>query len=495
MGLATSLAACTVGPDFSPPQSPRVPSATQSSAEATLSNAGTMNARWWASYGDPVLDTIEERVLANNLNLAEASTRIGRARAELRIAGALGLPRAGGAASYQRERASPKGIVALTGAGSPPANAAGGADPLGTATLPGESVSPEFDLFQAGFDANWELDLWGKARRSREAARANAQAARFERDAMRISLSAEVARTYVLMRSAEARLAILHENRKAVAAVRQIANQRYNHGASTRFDPATAATQVAAIDGMLPAAEREVAATRNALALLAGEEPHALDAVLASGSMAIFDHEIVLPGPLPSDLARSRPDIKAVEAALHAATARIGVAKADFYPSISLSGSAGLQSLSLDNLPIWDARQFVVGPILYLPVFEGGRLKGRLELARADEQAAAIRYRATVLRAWHEIDDALDSVRTTEAQLVAAKEGVAQSRVAAHISVRRYRAGATSYVDVLVAERARLESEARWVTARADRAIAVAALYKALGGGWAAPNADRVSGA
>lgn len=497
IAFALTLAAtgCTVGPNFKAPAAPAQPTATVASAQDSLPSQGRIGAMWWQTFGDPILDAVETRAIAGNLDLAEATTRIGGARARLRIAGAASLPHLNGAASYQRERASPEGILSLTGAGTPAADAAGGTAPFGAASLPGSDGASAFDVFQSGFDAQWELDLWGRARRVREAGRADAQSAILQRDAARISLTAEIARTYIQLRGAEARLQILRSNRKAVAAGLKIAQERLTRGASTRFDAATAGTQIATIDAELPAAEREAAEARNALALLAGAEPHALDTLLAGGTGQMPKADCALPPALLSDLARTRPDIMAAEADLHAATARIGAAKADFYPSISLDGSFGLQALSASSFPLWNARQYVVGPVMQLPIFQGGKLKGQLELARANEQAAAIRYRATVLHAWHEIDDTLERLRATDAQLAAVKAGVEQARIAAHVSERRYGAGATGYLDVLVSERARLEREAEWVEARTARSAAVAALYKALGGGWTPPAAPRKAGA
>lgn len=495
LSLALVSAGCTVGPNFRTPAAPMSPRATIESARTTLPASGGIDAMWWQVFGDPVLDKLEECALAGNLDLAEASARIGGARARLRIAGASGLPQLDGAASYQRERASPVGILSLVDADPPAAAAAGGTAPFGAANLPGSDGSSAFDVFQAGFDANWELDLWGKARRTREASRADAQSSVLQRGAARVSLSAEVARAYMQLRGAEARLVILRDNRKTVAAGLRIADDRLSRGAATRFDSATAGTQLATIDAALPSAERAIAEARNALALLAGAEPHALDTLLADEVGMMPKADAALPSALLSDLARTRPDIMAAETALHAATARIGAAKADFYPSISLNGSFGLQSLSADNFPLWNARQYIVGPVMQLPLFEGGRLKGNLELARTDQQAAVIRYRATVLRAWHEIDDALEALRTTDAQLGAAKAGVDQARVAAHVSERRYAAGATGYLDVLVSQRARLDREAEWVGARTARAVAVVALYKALGGGWKPPLETKAAGA
>lgn len=483
--LAATMGACTVGPDFEALPRPVTPQATSELAGETLKGGVVVPSAWWKVLDDPVLDTIEQRVLHANLELAEAATRIEQARASLRVAGASGLPRAGAAASYLRERASDNGTRSLGSSAGPLPGSAGGADPAGATSVPASGEA--FDLFQAGFDASWELDLWGRNRRAREAAGADMQAAILDHEAARISLSAEVARTYMMLRGAETRVRLLESNREIVRAGLHIANARQQRGVATRYDAATAATQLSAIDAQLPLAQRQTAEARNALALLAGEEPHALDALLAQPEAAIPGSIGGLPASLPSDLARSRPDIMAAEAELHAATARIGMAEADFYPSISLTGSFGLQSLTTGLLPEWDSRQFIAGPAVRLPIFEGGRLKGRLQLAEAGQKRAAIRYRAAVLRAWHEIDNALTAVRAEDARAVAAQEGLEQSRVAAHVAERRYERGASGYLDVIVAQRARLERESEWAQAQTDRAVALAALYKALGGGWMPP--------
>lgn len=481
------VSACTVGPDFRRPAAMAVPVATDKAfADAGLA-ANPVSADWWKAFGDPVLDRIEILAVAGNLDLQVAGARVARGRAALRIAGAAGLPTAGAATSYLRERASPNGILGLTGASAPTADAAGGSDPFGTSTLDVTSGSSDYDLFQMGFDASWELDLWGKARRTREAARASAQAAVYERDAARISLTAEVARTYLMLRGAQARLAVVRSNRETVARGHDIAQSREEHGAASRYDAATAGTQLATIDATIPAIERQVDASRNALSLLTGAEPHALDDILNDAAATIPQVAGPIAIGMAAQLVRNRPDIAAAEADLHAATARIGVAKADFYPSLSLTGSLGTQALDISNVPQWASRQFVFGPVLNLPIFQGGRLKGQLQLTRADEQAAAIQYRATVLRAWHEVDDALSLVRTEQARAAAAEQAVAQSRIAVQVAHRRYGAGATGYIDVLIAERAQLASEAEQTSARTDSAVAVIALYKSVGGGWAPP--------
>jgi NodT family efflux transporter outer membrane factor (OMF) lipoprotein len=496
MLVATSaLAGCTVGPNFraQTPSTPPAPTAAQFAEQMALDTR--IDTRWWRVFEDPVLDGVIDRALTDNLDLQIAAARIERSRAQLRTAGAAGLPSAGGAASYMRERASGDGIMALTGASSPSATAAGGGDPFGTANLPGTKGNSDFDLFQTGFDASWELDLWGRARRLREAAKADAQAAVYEREAARISLSAEVVAQYVALRGAEARLLVLRRNREAVARVEGIARRREAEGAASRYDAASASTQLAAIDSAIPGGERDVSVHRNALALLAGCEPHVLDMQLAVPEPKVPTVPVRLPGGLASSLAHARPDILAAEARLHAATARIGVAKADFYPSLVLTGSAGTQSLESGDLFAWGARQFIAGPVLHIPIFEGGRLKGQLELTEADQKAAAIQYRATVLRAWHEVDDALELLRSEAKRVTAAQRGVEQGRIATHVAERRYSAGATSYLDVLVAQRTELEREAEYTQALTAHASALAALYKSLGGGWTPIQAEMTGAA
>ncbi|CAN5332386.1 efflux transporter outer membrane subunit [soil metagenome] len=486
---ALFLSACAVGPDFQKPAAVSAPSTTLAALNAPGLAATPVPTDWWEGFADPVLNRIEGLAVAGNMDLQTAAVRVAQGRAALRIAGAAGVPEAGAGASYMRERASPNGILGLTGASAPTLSSAGGGDPFGSTTLDGSNGSSDYDLFQVGFDASWELDLWGKARRGREAARADAQSAVLDREAARVSLTAEVARTYLRLRGAQARLAVLRANRETVARGQAIADNRQAKGAASLYDAATAGTQLATIDADIPLVEHEADAAANALAFLTGAEPHALDGLLNDPASSIPRMRGPIALGLAAELVRRRPDIAAAEADLHAATARIGVAKADFYPSLSLAGSVGTQALDISRIPEWSSRQFVVGPVLSLPLFQGGRLTGRLQLVKADQQAAAIRYRQTVLRAWHEVDDALTLVNTQEARAVAAERAVSQSRIALHVAERRYRAGATGYLDVLIAERAQLASEAERTTALTDSAVAVVTLYKSVGGGWAPPAA------
>jgi outer membrane protein TolC len=300
------VSACTVGPDFHRPVPMAIPAATGTAFVAPNLSANAVSADWWNAFGDPVLDRIEALAVAGNLDLQAATARVARGRAALQIAGAASLPTLGAATSYMRERASPNGILGLTGASAPSPTSAGGGDPFGTTTLDGASGSSDYDLFQAGFDASWEIDLWGKARRTREAAGASAQAAVYERDAARVSLTAEVARTYLVLRGAQARLAVVRSNRETVARGHTIAQSREVHGAASRYDAATAGTQLATIDAIIPAIEHEVDAARNALALLSGAEPHALDALLNDAAAAIPQTAGPVAVGLAAELVRNR---------------------------------------------------------------------------------------------------------------------------------------------------------------------------------------------
>lgn len=479
------LGACVMGPDFVAPTQAAGPEGFAAGGDDLLT-ADPIRADWWESFGDPTLSALETRAIADNLDLQTAEARIAGSRAQLRIAGASGLPVVNGGASYFRERASPKGIQSLSGADGVPVDAAGGTVPQGATGRRGGGNSPSYDLFQVGFDASWEIDLWGKARRTREAARADARAAVFDGQAIRVSITAEVARVYTTLRGAEAKLEVVEKNRETIQRALTIAARREEEGAATRYDTATAAAQLSSIDALTPTLRLQIRTARNALALLVAAPPRALDELLEQpASIPVLPAEV--PTGLPSELARRRPDIAAAEASLHAATARIGAAKANFYPSISLAGSFGTQAIDIADVPGWAARQFVLGPILRLPIFQGGRLKGQLELTRADQQAAAIRYRATVLRSWHEVDDALTAFRTELERTKALGRATDQSRVAVTVAEKRYRAGATGFLPVLIAERSLLANEAELSDSRTASAAAMVALYKALGGGWTPP--------
>ncbi|BCZ85418.1 hypothetical protein PTKU64_90930 (plasmid) [Paraburkholderia terrae] len=483
------VAACSVGPDFRSPEGTpplRSLSMTANDVPSHLTDQ-RLNPAWWMLLNDPLLTSLEARAAAQNLDLRSAQARIGQSRARLRIAGADLYPTINANASDLRERASPNGILKLTGPSSPVnATAANGADPYGTSSLGGSGGSAPYNLWQYGFDASWELDLWGRVRRTRESAQATAEAAALEADSVRVSVSAEVARTYLELRGVQSTLDIARKNQDIASASLRLAKHREEEGVATRYDSASAAAQLATVSASIPELEREVSAFMNALALLVGEAPHALDDDLSKAADVPVPPESV-PVGLPSELAHRRPDILRAEAELHAATADIGAAKANFYPTVSLTGSFGIQALKFSEAGDWSARQFAFGPVLHLPIFEGGRLMGTLALTKARQQEAAIQYQRTVLAAWHEVDDTITAYRSEQLRHVQLSAAVDENRIAFETAKNRYAQGASTFLTVLIAQRDLLASETALSQSGTSVSVALVKLYKALGGGWDAP--------
>jgi NodT family efflux transporter outer membrane factor (OMF) lipoprotein len=491
--LLLALGGCATGPEFHAPASALHAAVFDDARAADLPSqvaADQVDPSWWKLFKDPTLVALEQEAIAANLDLRSAALRLESSRASLKIAGAALLPRVEANASQLRERASLNGILALMGTAAPvSASAADGADPFGTASMPGESGSPPYSLTQYGFDASWELDLWGRARRMRESAAAQVEAARFDAAAMRVSVTAEVARVYLELRGVQDDLRIARANAELAAQSLHVAERRREQGVATQFDTSVSSAQVETIKAAIPALEQRREVLKNALALLLAQPPHALDSRL-SLEAEVPRLPARVPVGLPSALAHRRPDILRAEAQLHAATAAIGVAKADFYPSISLTGSFGFQSLNFSDVGEWASRQFAVGPVLHLPIFEGGRLKGNLALTEARQQEAAIGYQRTVLGAWHEVANAMTAYRAVQQRAGHLELAVTQNRQALANAQRRYTEGAANYLNVLVTQQRLLDSENAAARGRTEMALAMVSLYKALGGGWDSARAD-----
>lgn len=265
----------------------------------------------------------------------------------------------------------------------------------------------------------------------------------------------------------------------------RLSQMRLRDGVATTLDVAQASAQVASIEARLPTLEERQAQLINALSLLLAEPPRSLQAQLQAPAEMPAPQQRFAIG-VPSELAQRRPDILQANAQLHAATANIGVAKADFYPSIRLSGNVGFQSMQLSDFGGWDSRRFGIGPQLSLPIFEGGRLSGVLKLREAQQQEAALHYQQVVLRAWHEIDDVLRLYNASQLRRDLLAEAVRQNRVALQTAQQQYVEGAVDFLNVLSVQGALLASEEQWVESSAAVSQALVGLYKALGGGWQA---------
>lgn len=398
------LAGCTtLGPDFEQPL-PEAPdswsqwhSGTQATAELNM-DSSRQNLLWWREFDDPLLDELQSRLAANNPDLQTAALNFIRARLQQQIAGAQAVEaNLSGAAGRQKiSENSPSMRMAEI-------SAPGNADQLI------ERLAKPYDLYQVGFDAGWEPDFWGRIRRLVEAAEADMRASGAELSQVRLVLSTELAKAYFLFVSAEQQVAMQQQQIDLAQEQLELLRARQLAGVITELPVERQLILLRELNAGLPVLKSRSAALQNVIALLLGERPGALTALLKNAGERQGDTsaQYAFKLGLPSELARRRPDIQAAEARLHAATAQIGVARADLYPRITLKAGFGLESYRDSSIGEWTSRQWNIGPAFYLPLFNQGRLQKKIELTEVVQQQAAIQYRKTVLAAWHEIDDAL----------------------------------------------------------------------------------------
>lgn len=472
--VAIPLAACTrMGPDFVPPTPNWQPttlgeSGQPSKDETSRAVATAIDPQWWKLLGDPLLTTLETRLVDGNLELKLASIRLAQARAQLGISSAAGAPVLNGDGAASAQRLSRKGIDDLNP----------------SAMAPGSNFRNPYQLYQAGFDGSWELDLWGRLARGTEAAAAGVTAGEDSlRDTMVVA-TAELARDYIRLRGTQNNLRITHANLDIAHESLSLTQQRAAGGVTTDLDVANAAALVATIEAQVPALEQAEAELINAIALLLGQAPQTTTAELAAPH-AVPPVPPAVPVGVPSELARRRPDIRIAEAKLHAATANTGVATADFYPRVTLTGFGMLQGLQLSSLAgLATAEAYSIGPSVTLPIFDGGARKRTLELREAQQQEAALFYQRTVLGALHDVDNALTAYGAEQRRHAKLEASVAQGRKALGLARLRYEQGVTDFLQVLTAQRVLLTSEQELANSTSAISTNFVQLYKALGGGW-----------
>ncbi|RIJ84029.1 multidrug transporter [Ralstonia solanacearum] len=463
--LALALAGCVTAPDNREPALASPEAALRSRAAVVAGDpaltAAAVPSQWWELFDDATLMALEAEATESNLNLQSAATRIEESRARLGLADAARQPQLAADAGYSRSAISRNSPLARLGA-----------------------PTRGSDTWLLGLEAGWELDLWGRLHHLSESAEANLEASGYGKEAVRVSIAAEVAYTYLQLRGVQAQESVAEQNRQLAEGLVRMAESRERNGVATRFDAAAARADVAGIDARLSQLHHQRETLMNALALLLGKPPRELDGRLAAAGLPAMPKR--LPVGIPSELARQRPDILQADARLRAAVADIGAAEADFYPRIRLTASAGVQAFDFSDLGSWASRRYGFGPTLHLPIFEGGRLTSNLALSKARHRLAAIAYQQTVLRAWHEVDDALGAYASElkrHAQLQLALE---QNQTALDVAQRAYQQGTVDFTSVLVARRSLLASHAELIDCSTASALSVVALYRALGGGWSA---------
>jgi len=473
--LALLLAGCTtVGPDYKQPEA-AVP---ERYLEATPSTAASdiQLASWWRGFNDPQLSALIERALGQNLDIEAATARIREARALEKVAGAGASPQVAAQGSLNRQRISENAIPV------PP----GGGDSIsgGGFGLPGA----EFATWRVGFDASWELDLFGRNRREREAAGARTGAAVWNRRDAEVTVAAEVASAYLNLRTLQARLANAQAEYDRQTRFEQLVAARARGGLVTGQDLEQQQSERAAAAAEIPALTTRAKAEIHALGVLTGSTPEALAVELLSP--AALPPSPAIPAGLPSDLLRRRPDIRAAERELAAATADIGVAVADLYPRFSLTATPALVSTALGTLLDWGSRAFTAGPSIDWPLLDGGRRRANVEVRNARQEQALIAYRKAVLSALQDVEDALSRTQGDRDQLAQLVEAHDKAARAEEIARTRYRGGLVTYSDVLLAQARRIALEEQVIETQGALSRDTVALTKTLGGGWSGGSAS-----
>ena len=469
----TLLSACTMGPDFHSPKAWWNPTSwNYGGKEPTAASrpvTAPVDPAWWTVFQDPLLAKLEDRLAIANLDVRVASIRLAEARIAVGVTAAAGLPAINANASYAREQASARGAMSLAGSPSAAATANGLANPQNGAEAKNSSLFSPYDLYQYGFDATWELDLWGRVRRSVESARATVSATADTRRDVLLTAMAELARDYIALRGTQRVEQITSDNLHTARQSLKLTRERAAGGLTTDLDVANAAAQVASTAAQLPELQAREAQLVNAISLLLGAPPAALSGELAAAA-PVPPVPSEVPVGLPADLLRRRPDIRRAEAQLHAATADIGVA---------------VQGLQFANLADWGhAATYAVGPSISLPIFEGGRLKRVLELRKEQQKEAVVLYQRTVLGALHEVDNALTQYDAEQHRREQLREAAAQDRKALDLARAQYQQGVIDFLQVLDVERNLLAVEQQLADSTTAVSTDLVQIYKALGGGW-----------
>ena len=463
--LAVGLIGCSVGPDY---QSPEVRAESRRPAPdgdglPSRTIEGAIDIVWWKSFRDFELSSLVERLAAQNLDLKTAAERVVQSVAQRQVANSQGLPHIEGQTLTTYNRYSTTGPLSLL--------------------TPAPGAPLEYALFHDGLTSSWQLDLFGRVRRAVEAADANALAAVENRHGVALAAVAELAQSYMLLRGTQNRLGIAKRNLRLVEENVELVNTRFRNGVATTLDMAQARAQQATIAATLPPLRAREAALINAIGLLLGEAPRALEAELRRSQIMPRVPRRV-PVGLPGTSVRCRPDVREAEARLHEATAQTGVAVANFYPDVTLNGGANVESLHLSNLFTAASTAFAVGPSISIPIFEGGRLRGALALSESRQREAAVFFQETVLRAWKEVDDALTDYREAQRRRIDVARSVTENQAALQAARQRYSEGATNFLDVTAAQAQLLQSENDLSDSDTQIATDLVNLYRTLGGGW-----------
>lgn len=512
---------CTVGPDYEPPQTQAPGSWSGVDGQASTTRPAILSTQpadaesWWKSLHDPTLDSLMDRAVGSNLDLRLAGARVREARAQRSLVAADWWPQLDFGSGYNY-----RGSSANTGAEQPGGTGLGGqlrsavlsaaqrgltsgqglgggqvaesairqvAGNLLSQRLEGGTASPSraSNLFQAGFDALWELDVFGGTRRAVEAADADLAAAEDDRNAVLVTLLSEVALNYVEMRGAQRRLVVARDNIRAQQDTVELTQMRHQAGFTSQLDVSQARAQLATTQSQVPALESQIKQGIYQLSTLLGQPPAALLSELEKqGPIPVNPPKV--PVGLPSDLLRRRPDIRVAERQLAAATARIGVATADLFPRFSLTGSFGPQTRDIRYFFDRSSLGWSIGPQISWPVLDGWRIRSNIEIQDARQEQAATVYEVSVLVAFAEVETALVAYVNEQERYRSLADAVAANQISFDLSNELYTRGRSNFLNVLDSQRALYASQDQLIQSQTAVITNLIALYKALGGGWPA---------
>jgi NodT family efflux transporter outer membrane factor (OMF) lipoprotein len=468
--MIVTVVGCMVGPDYKPPAM-KLPAQWNGSDQRMkdAANQGTKTdlATWWEAFDDPLLNAVIAQALSSNLDEQIALARIREERAYLVISRAGLYPSIQMSGYYTRQRYS--------------ANT-----PFGEFS---QIIPIEQNTYETGFDASWELDVFGGIRRGVEASKAELAASIENARDVRVTLLAEAARDYVAVRALERRLQIARANLRDQNDSLRLAQARFEQGFAPELDVFQARSLLETTQAQVPELESELAQTVHRIGVLLGREPDALQAELSDMAPipGIADPDAIavqIPAGLPSDLLRRRPDIRAAEREMAAATARVGVATADLFPKFYITGTAGLESISTSDFFSGASRMWTVGPSMTWPIFEAGRIRANIEVRNAQEEQALLNYRKTVLNALAEVEDALVGYAKERTRHQALAASAQDFKLSEMLAQERYEEGYDGYLDVVDAQRSLYAAQDSLAQSDQQLIDDLIAIYKALGGGW-----------
>jgi NodT family efflux transporter outer membrane factor (OMF) lipoprotein len=454
--LLLVISGCAVGPDYKRPDAP-VPSSFKELKgwREALPRDQEIRTKWWEAFGDSILNTLAEQVNdVSNQSIALAESQYRQAQALVQLARANYFPTVAAGASYTRS---------------------GGPADAGYSTV---------DQHQVSLNAAWEVDLWGKVRRQVESSTATAEASFADLQAMRLSMQAELALNYFQLRTLDAQKQNLEEAVGAYGKALDLTQNRYTAGVAAKADVAAAQTQLKSTQAQAIDVGVQRAQLEHAIAILTGKPP--ADFSLAPVTFA--PPQIKIPVGIPSDLLERRPDIASAERKMAAANAQIGVAKAAYYPSLSLSGSLGYASADLASLFTSPSFFWALGPMtLAATLFDAGARKAQTEQAMAAYDGTVAFYRQTVLTGFQDVEDNLAALRILDEEAQMQEQAVNSAHESVTLTTNQYRAGFVSYLNVVTAQTIALTNERAAITIGGQRLTAAVLLVKALGGGWSVP--------